>query len=323
MNAIWLENRQVTLRRDLPLPVPGEDEALIQVRLAGICGTDLEMVRGYRTFAGVLGHEFVGEVAAAPGDPSWVGRRVTGEINVVCGSCRMCLAGHPHHCEQRTVIGIQGRDGVFAGYLILPFRNLHAIPEGVADEMAVFTEPLAAALEIQEQVHLQPGMRVLLVGAGRLGQLIAQTLALTACDLQVAVRSPKARRALEAGCAGANPPELVALDEARQRYYDVVVEASGAAEGFELARRAVHPAGTIVLKSTFTGETPLNLSGLVVDEITLVGSRCGPFEPALRLMKMGLVRPQVLIEDILPLADGLKALSIAGEKGKLKVLIRP
>src|SRR5512147_514411 len=221
MQALWLENNRLELR---DAPRPGRTgEALIRVRRAGVCGTDLELVRGYYPFAGIPGHEFVGEVVEAP-DPAWVGKRVVGEINVVCGRCEQCLSGRAHHCESRTVLGIVARDGVFAEFTSLPLENLHVVPDSVPDEAAVFTEPLAAALEIEQQVQIRPADRVLLIGAGRLGQLVAQTL--------------------------------------------------------ELARRAVRPGGTLVLKSTYRGEVTLNLSSIVVDEVTLLGSRCGPFEPA-------------------------------------------
>ncbi|RMF42004.1 MAG: alcohol dehydrogenase, partial [Anaerolineae bacterium] len=183
MNALYLSNRTLTYRTDLPMPEPPPGEALIRVRLAGICATDLELVRGYYPFDGIPGHEFVGVVEHAPDAPQWEGRRVVGEINAACGACAQCREGRPTHCEQRTVLGIIGRNGAFAEYLTLPLANLHPVPDDVTDEQAVFTEPLAAALEVLQQVHIHPTDRVLVVGAGRLGQLIAWTLALTGCDL--------------------------------------------------------------------------------------------------------------------------------------------
>ena len=182
MNALWLENNQISLR-DVPPPRTAKapaNEALIKIRRAGICSTDLELVKGYYPYTGVLGHEFVGEVVTAE-ESAWVGRRVVGDINVVCNQCEQCLNGRPTHCENRTVLGIVNRDGVFAQFTSLPITNLHVVPHSIPDEMAVFTEPLAAALEIQQQVQVRPTDRVLLIGAGRLGQLIAQTLALTGC----------------------------------------------------------------------------------------------------------------------------------------------
>ena len=185
MQALWLENNQISLR-DVPQPKK-PSEALIKIRKAGICSTDLELVKGYYPYAGILGHEFVGEVIDAP-DKKWIGARVVGDINAVCGKCEACLNGRPTHCESRTVLGIVNRDGIFAEYATLPIENLHRVPDSVPDEMAVFTEPLAAALEIQQQIQIKPTDRVLVIGAGRLGQLIAQTLALTGCDLHVVAR---------------------------------------------------------------------------------------------------------------------------------------
>lgn len=316
MKGLWLENQQLSYRTDLPIPEPGPGEALIKTRLAGVCAMDLEMRRGYYPFSGVPGHEFVGEVAAAPGNEGWVGQRVVGEINLVCGACAPCQAGREHHCENRSVLGILGKDGVLAEYFTLPMENLHAVPDAVPDEVAVFTEPLAAALEIQQQVHIQPGMKVLVVGAGRLGLLIAQTLRLTGCDLAVVVR----REAQAELLAGWGIPS-VAEKFIPAGSADLVVEATGSPAGFALSREAVRPAGTLVLKSTFAGDVNLNLSALVVDEITLVGSRCGPFEPALRFLAAGLVDTNALVHGRYPLAEGLTAFEKAAERGVLKVLV--
>ena len=195
MNALWLENNQVSLR-DISQPRK-PDEALIKIRKAGICSTDLELVKGYYPYTGILGHEFVGEVVETD-DAAWIGQRVVGEINVVCMQCEQCLNGRPTHCENRTVLGIVNRDGTFAEFTQLPIANLHRVPDSVPDEMAVFTEPLAAALEIQEQIQIKPTDRVLLIGAGRLGQLIAQTLALTGCDLRVVARHRHQQNLLKA-----------------------------------------------------------------------------------------------------------------------------
>ncbi|GAB4491858.1 MAG: alcohol dehydrogenase catalytic domain-containing protein [Anaerolineales bacterium] len=316
MQALWLENRQLSLRENFPLPAKS-GEALIKIRLAGICGTDLEMVKGYYPFSGVPGHEFVGEVAAhAPAE--WLGRRVVGEINAVCGQCEACQNGRPTHCENRSVLGILKRDGIFAEYATLPLENLHLVPDSVSDEMAVFTEPLAAALEIQQQVQIRPTDRILLIGAGRLGQLIAQTLALTGCDLRVVVRHP-----LQQSLLTGRGIRLIDESGITPRRWDVVVEATGSPSGFELARRALRPRGTLVLKSTYRGELTLNLSPFVVDEITVIGSRCGPFAPALRLMEKGEVDPTGLISAQFPLNDALKAFEQAAEPGILKVLLRP
>ena len=318
MQAIWLEEQTLSIKPDLAIPEPLEGEALVRVRLAGICATDLELVRGYYPYRGILGHEFVGEIASAPGEPARVGQRVVGEINAVCGTCTACRSGRPTHCERRTVLGIANRDGAFAEYLVLPLVNLHPVPEVVPDEAAVFTEPLAAALEIQEQVHIGPTDRVLVVGAGRLGQLVAQTLALTGCDLQVLARHPNQRRLL-----ADRKISVVEESEILPHTADLVVEATGSPTGFGLARRAVRARGTLVLKSTYAGSLEVNFSSIVVDELSLVGSRCGPFGPALRLLASGEVDPRPLIEADYRMADGLAAFERAGQPGTLKVLLHP
>lgn len=293
MKGAWLEDRKLVFRDDLPLPVPRDGEALVRVRLAGICNTDLELTRGYYPYAGVPGHEFVGELD---------GKRVVGEINASCGACDACTHGRRTHCERRTVLGIKDRHGAFAEYLALPIENLHFVPEGVPDEVAVFTEPLAAALEIQEQVRITPNDRVLVVGHGKLGRLIAASLALTGCRLTVVGR--------EHG-------------ELAPRSFDVVVECSGNADGFALARHAVRPRGRIVMKSTYAGDLTFNASALVVDEITLLGSRCGPFAPALQLLAEGRIDPRPMIHARYPLRDVNAAFAHAERQGVLKVLLAP
>lgn len=315
MKALWLERNQISLR-DIPARRT-PDEALIKIRKAGICSTDLELVKGYYPYTGVLGHEFVGEVVEAE-DASWIGQRVVGEINVACNRCEQCRSGRPTHCENRTVLGIVNRDGTFAEFTQLPVANLHRIPDSVPDQMAVFTEPLAAALEIQEQVQIKPTDRVLLVGAGRLGQLVAQTLALTGCDLRVV-----ARHALQQDLLTRRGIRTIAEDDATaQRWrWDIVVEATGSPAGFSLARQAIRPRGTLVMKSTYRGEMSVNFSSIVVDEINIVGSRCGPFEPALRLMERRQVDPTVLVASEFKLEEALKAFEHAAEPGVLKVLI--
>jgi threonine dehydrogenase-like Zn-dependent dehydrogenase len=315
MKALWLENNQLDLR-DVPDPVkPGE--ALIRVRVAGICSTDLELVKGYYPFTGIPGHEFVGEVVAAD-DQDWVGRRVVGDINIICGKCEQCLNGRATHCENRITLGIAKHDGTFAEFTTLPTANLHRVPASVSDEMAVFTEPLAAALEIQQQIHVQPTDRVLLVGAGRLGQLIAQTLALTGCDLHVVARHTYQQSILvERGI------RIIAEEDIQPWRWDIVVEATGSPDGFSLARQAVRPRGTLVMKSTYKGEMSVNFSSIVVGEINIVGSRCGPFEPALRLLEKGQVDPSALITAEFGLGDALQAFEQAAQPGALKVLVTP
>lgn len=315
MQALWLEHNRIELR-DIPQPRRA-NEALIKIRRAGICSTDLELVRGYYPYTGVIGHEFVGEVIEST-DDSWIGQRVVGEINAVCNECEQCLNGRPTHCERRTVLGIVNRDGTFAEYTTLPVTNLHRVPDTVPNEMAVFTEPLAAALEIQDQVQIKPTDRVLLVGAGRLGQLIAQTLALTGCDLRVV-----ARHAHQQDLLKARGIRTISEEEVQPWRWDIVVEATGSPGGFSLARQAIRPRGTMVLKSTYKGDMSVNFSSIVVDEINLIGSRCGPFEPALRLMESKQVDPSVLIMDQFKLEDALKAFERAAETGVLKVLVEP
>ncbi len=302
---------------DLARPVPPPGEALVRVVVAGICSTDLELLRGYYPFTGVPGHEFVGVVESAP-DPRWIGRRVVGEINASCGHCRQCREGRRTHCEERTVLGILRRNGAFAEHLSLPVANLHEVPDGVPDELAVLTEPLAAALQVQEQVPMGRDRRVLVVGDGKLGQLIARTLALTGCELRVVGRHrDKLERLSRLGIATGTAEAIPA------RRADVVVECTGNPEGLAIARRAVRPRGTIVLKSTYAGEATVNLSSIVVDEVTLVGSRCGPFAKALAVLEGGRLDLSDIISAEYPLADGVAAFEVAARPGVLKVLVRP
>jgi threonine dehydrogenase-like Zn-dependent dehydrogenase len=316
MRALWLEERAVRLRDDVPRPAPPPGEALVRVAAAGVCNTDLELVRGYYPFAGIPGHEFVGRVEAAPGGEEWEGRRVVGEINASCGRCAACAAGRRTHCERRTVLGIVNRHGAFAEYLTLPVENLHEVPAGLRDDEAVFTEPLAAALEVQEQVKVGPRDRVVVVGDGKLGNLVAQTLALTGCALSVIGRHPAKLALLAArGIATGGP------DSIRPGQADVAVECTGNPDGLDLARTAVRPRGTIVLKSTYAGRTSLDISRIVVDEVTLVGSRCGPFAPALRLLAERRVEVAPLVHARFPLAAAAAALAEAARPGVLKVLL--
>jgi 2-desacetyl-2-hydroxyethyl bacteriochlorophyllide A dehydrogenase len=313
MQALWLEERQLSMRE---IEVPrAEGEALIRVSLSGVCGTDIELSRGYYPFTGVIGHEFVGVVVESP-DPAWKGRRVVGEINAVCGVCEACRNGRPTHCESRTVLGIVNRNGAHAEYVSLPLANLHTVPDSVPDESAVFTEPLAAAVEILQQVHVHPDDRVLLVGAGRLGQLVARVLALTGARLQVVARHEQQRELLHA-CGIATISEA----DVEPRRYDLVVEATGSPSGLDLARTSVRPRGILVLKSTYHAKVTLDLAPFVVDEITIVGSRCGPFAPALRLLERGEVDPRGLVGETFPLARGAEAVLAAQEPGAMKVLL--
>jgi threonine dehydrogenase-like Zn-dependent dehydrogenase len=316
MLALWLENQHLRVRDDVPTPEPPPGEALIRVRCAGICNTDLELAKGYYPFTGIPGHEFVGEVEAAPDHASWEGKRVVGEINATCGDCPACRAGRNTHCERRTVLGIMGRDGAFAEYLTLPVENLHEVPAAVPDDVAVFTEPTAAALEIQQQVTIGAGNRVVVIGDGKLGNLVAQTLALTGCHLLVIGRHTDKldllrSRGIEVGLAADLPG----------RAADVAVECTGNPDGFELAGRALRPRGTLVLKSTYRGKASVDLSKIVVDEMTVVGSRCGPFAPALELLAEKRIEVQPLIEDRYPLHHAAQAFEHAARRGAKKILV--
>jgi threonine dehydrogenase-like Zn-dependent dehydrogenase len=314
MQALWLENNQLQLRDDAPMPNPAPGEALVRVIRAGICNTDLELLRGYYPYIGILGHEFVGVVEQGP--EHLQGQRVVGEINAVCGQCRFCRSGQPTHCENRTVLGIVNRNGAFAEYLSLPIENLHRVPDNVPTDVATFTEPVAAALEIQQQVTVSPAERVLVVGDGKLGQLVAQTLAVIGCDLLVVGRHQEklanlAARGIQTGLE----------DAVADRAFDLSVECTGNPAGFAIARRALRPRGTLVLKSTYAGQLTFDASSLVVDEITLIGSRCGPFPAALDLLASGQVDVEPLIHARYPLSEGLAAFERASTKGVLKVLL--
>jgi len=302
------------LAGDVPLPTPAADEVLIRTRRAGICNTDLELVRGMYGFRGIPGHEFCGEVVQGP--DSWRGRRVTGEINISCGDCRLCRSGISSQCLARRTLGIHDYPGAFADYLRLPAGNLHPVPDGVSDDEAVFTEPLAAALQVTEAVHIQPGSPVLVIGAGKLGLLIAQVLQLAGADVSVVVRHDKQasflqRRGISALC----------IDDIEAQAFPVVVEVSGAASGLEAALRLVRSRGTIVLKSTYHGTPQVDMTQVAVREIAIRGSRCGPFAPALKLLEQGLVDVSTLIEGRYPLCDGLRAMDRAAHPGTLKVLL--
>ncbi len=312
-----LYDGQLRLVNDYAQPSPPPGEALLRMTLVGICNTDLEITRGYMGFHGVLGHEFVGVVERCE-DPAMVGRRVVGEINCYCGTCPTCLAGNPTHCPQRTTLGIWGRDGAMADYCVLPTRNLHLVPDSMSDEQAVFTEPLAAALEILEQVHVRPTQRVVVLGDGKLGLLVAQVMRLTGCDLVAVGRHAAKLSILE---RQGIPTHLAAADMDIKA--DVVVDCTGQPAGFVSARAMVKPRGTLVLKSTFKGQSEVNLTSIVVDEVNLIGSRCGPFAPALRLLAMKLVDVESLIAATYPLDEGLPAFEHARAKGTLKVLLRP
>jgi threonine dehydrogenase-like Zn-dependent dehydrogenase len=288
--------------------------ALVRVDLAGVCNTDLELVKGYMAFRGVLGHEFVGTVAEGP--DSWPGKRVVGEINFGCGACNWCRRDLGRHCPHRRVMGILDADGAFAELVAVPVSNLHEVPVNVASDLAVFTEPLAAAFEILEQVDVEPGSEATVLGDGKLGLLIAQVLHQAGVQvLAVGKHSEKLAILEKRGIS------TVRREQWNGGMADLVVEATGTAKGFESAVAATHPRGTLVLKSTVAETTQLSLAPLVINEITVVGSRCGPFQPALEALATGSVDVRSLISERVPLSDAADALRLAAEPGMMKVLI--
>ena len=314
MKAVIFDG-QLRLVTDWPEPTPAPGEALIRTILTGICNTDLEVVQGYAGFHGVPGHEFVGVVDWAE-DRSWIGQRVVGEINVGCGACATCRAGQPGHCTTRTALGIRGRDGTLAELFCLPAANLHPVPVEVPDRAAVFVEPLAAACQLLEQIHFRPTDRVVVVGDGRLGLMAAQVVALTGCELTVVGRHEEKLAIL--GRQGID----TRLNDEGLEGADIVVECTGHPDSFESSQRLVRPRGILALKSTYHGLAKADLSRLVVDEIHVVGTRCGPFGAALRLLTHGLVDVTSLIHAELRLDNALQAYELAAQPGVLKVLVR-
>lgn len=316
MLALVVENKAVKVQ-EVPRPLPGPGEVLVAVKLAGICGTDLEIAKGYAGYTGIIGHEFVGVVAE--GSKSLAGKRVVADINCVCGKCDMCAGGLSTHCRRRTVLGIAGRPGAFAEFVVIPERNCVEVPSGISDEEAVFAEPLAAAIQVTRQVKLESRTNVAVLGTGRLGLLAAQVLATTGCKLT---------------SLGRNPSTLALLDRKRIRTlnvaeitnwaeYDVVVECTGSPLGLPLALRLVRPKGTVVMKTTCVAGGELDLTDLVVSEITLLGSRCGSVQDALPLLSQKRIDVTSLVTRTMPLSEGEKAMAAAAEAGTIKMLLRP
>ncbi len=316
MKALRFENNQLQLA-EIAKPMSGS-EAVVRVTKSGICNTDLEIVRGYAGFSGTIGHEFVGVVEETADAPQLVGKRVVGEINAGCGECERCLQNDARHCPARTVLGIVGRDGAHAEFLTLPSRNLLEVPAAVSDEQAIFVEPLAAAFGITEQVEISPETKVVVIGDGKLGNLCAQSLALKSRNVCL-VGKHKEKLALLA----ARNIETVLLDDALKlnKSFDVAVEASGAESGFNLALDLLKPRGVLVLKSTFHGAARWQAWRVVVDEITIVGSRCGRFAPALELLENNSIDVESLISEELSLNDGVQAIERAGRKGAMKIIL--
>jgi alcohol dehydrogenase len=327
--AITYRNGVAVVQKSLPRLRPGW--ALVRVRLAGICNTDIEILRGYHNFHGTLGHEFVGEVVrvSSAKDRAWVGRRVVSEINLSCAGlgfrmpCSDCRLGIPTHCARRRVLGIIGHDGAFAEYLALPIANLHRVPAGISDEAAVFTEPLAAACEILEQVNIRAHREAAVIGDGKLAQLIARVL--RASGLRVVMIGKHASKLRMARTADIATAKATSPRAQRSNQFSLTVEATGSPSGLALAlaQRITVPRGTVVLKSTFHGAADVETWPIVVKELTVIGSRCGPFPRALALLRSGRVDPRPLISRVFSLKDAAKAIRYAQQPGVMKVLLRP
>jgi threonine dehydrogenase-like Zn-dependent dehydrogenase len=315
MKALVFDGQALRLESDQPAPTRADTMVVVRTVLAGICNTDLEIVRGYMGFTGVLGHELLGVVDEGPLELR--GKRVVAEINYACGRCPSCEAGLGRHCATRTVMGILNQDGAFAESVAVPIANLHVVPEGVCDEAAVFAEPLAAAFEIREQLTIASGIETLVLGDGKLGLLVAMVLRDAGADVRLVGKH-------EAHLAIAHDRGIAThlLDSWDRTPRDLVVDATGSAEGFGMAVAATRPRGTLVLKSTVADDTPTSLAPLVINEITVVGSRCGPFAPALNALADGAIDPRDLIAGEHDLSDGVTALEHAATRGTLKVLLR-
>ncbi|MEI6884903.1 MAG: alcohol dehydrogenase catalytic domain-containing protein [Bacteroidota bacterium] len=314
MQSLFFE-KELCLR-DIPLPVPAPDEVLVKIKYSAICNTDLEIIKGYMGFKGVPGHEFVGEVVSQGNILS--GKTVVGEINCSCGNCYLCRSGRRTHCMNRTVVGIAGRQGVFADFIALPAKNLHIVPDSVPVQMAVFTEPLAAAVEIFEQLHVKPSGNMMIFGAGKLGMLVSMVARLQGFDYTTVDTVPeKVRFALSAGI---NAVELRELDPASKA--EVCVDCTGSSRGFELALSHLWPRGTMVLKTTVANTSSPDLNSIVINEFNILGSRCGLFKPALNLLERKLIDPSILVSGIYPFSEIISAFEAANNPENHKILIR-
>jgi threonine dehydrogenase-like Zn-dependent dehydrogenase len=319
MQALRVTNGTLAVEEITPPHAAGE--ALVRVVKSGICNTDLEIARGYAGFEGTIGHEFIGIVERAEDAPELIGKRVVGEINAGCGACELCSAGDARHCPRRTVLGIVGRDGAHAEFLQLPSRNLIEVPSNVTDDEAVFAEPLAAAYGIADQVSISPEASVAVIGDGKLGLLCAMTMALHSGNVTLIGRHRE--KLAIAGAAGIETELAGAIERKLNSHFDIVVEASGSESGFAAAVDLVKPRGKIVLKSTFHGRPTWEASRIVVDEITIVGSRCGRFAPAIDLLADRRINVEALISEEMPLSRGVPAMERAARRGVLKVLLTP
>lgn len=320
MRALRFDGKKLILDDHYPVPESGENEALVKILLAGICDTDLQIVSGYMGFEGILGHEFVGTVAESD-DQSLLGKTVVGEINIGCNVCAWCLSSEKEHCPDRKVLGILNKDGVFAEYVSLPLTNLKRVPPTIPLQQAVFVEPLAAALQIQQQISIKPEQRVLIIGDGKLGSLIAQVLHVTGCELHILGRHTEKLSAIKHNCPNiqmAKSPRALS----RERF-EIVIEVSGRSDGLNMALELVQPRGTVVLKSTTADTSTVDHNLLVINEISIIGSRCGPFDAALRMLSSGKINTDYLIEATYPLSEGLQAFHHALQKGTRKILLDP
>jgi threonine dehydrogenase-like Zn-dependent dehydrogenase len=316
VKATYFDGKQIIL--DENFPDPQSDETLVRVNLAGICGTDLEILDGYMEYTGILGHEFVGTVEKSR-NPTMVGKRVVGEINAGCGKCDSCMGGMQRHCPSRTVLGILKRDGAFAEFLSLPEKNLHVIPDSISNEQAVFVEPLAAAFEIKEQVSLKPEWNVAVVGDGRLAQLIIQVIKLTCSNITC---FGKHESKLE-GLVQSGIKIKIGIESTDEKLFDLVVEATGSNSGFVDTMKLVKPRGIVILKSTIASRENLDLTPTIINEITLIGSRCGLFKPAIDALASGIISVNSMIDSTFPLEKFEDAIVHAKKPNTLKVFLKP
>jgi threonine dehydrogenase-like Zn-dependent dehydrogenase len=317
MRALYFNNK-LNFVNNFPKPYPADKEALIRIHMAGICNTDIEITKGYNKFKGIPGHEFVGIVEDVNiADKSWIGKRVVGDINCACGSetCEYCKQDLGRHCPDRTTLGIQGRNGCFAEYITLPVENLYEVPDHISDEVASLTEPLAAGFEILEQIEIKAGQKVLIVGDGKLGLMINHAISSTGAIITHVGKHPE-----KLNISAQNNTKAILLDQMSPELFDIVIEATGSAGGFEFSLAHTKPRGTLILKSTITATQKIDLTSVVVNEITILGSRCGLFSPALSYMRN---KPNLseIIEAIYPSNKALEAFEHAKRKGTLKILI--
>lgn len=316
MKALVFDGKKLALDRDFNKPNKGE--SLVKVNLSGICGTDLEILRGYMSYLGIPGHEFVGIVVDSP-NRDLIGKKVVGEINVGCQNCPSCKNGLERHCPNRTVLGILNRDGGFAEFLSLPEKNLHLVPDVISDEQAVFVEPLAAAFEILEQVKIDPDSKIATVGDGRLAQLIVRVLRLSSNDITCFGKHENKLKKLEK----LGIKTRMGILQNDEHSFDIVVDATGRESGFFDAMKLIKPRGTVILKSTMSSQNNLDLSSTVVNEVTFIGSRCGPFRPAINALASGIIQVDDLIDSIFPLEEFESAFEQAAKSDSLKVMLKP